>query len=266
MLNADDPVASRFAASLDRPVLTVGLKNPAEVTATIVERCRSEQTILISAGTQTAAVRTRMIGDHHASNCLVATAVGLAQGLNLPTIAAGLEAVASVPGRLDRIECGQPFGVFVDFAHTPDALATVLDTLAEVTEGRLICVFGAGGNRDREKRPAMGRAVARRADVAIITSDNPRGEEPAAIAREILAGTDDPESKADVAVELDRTRAIHRALALAESGDCVLIAGKGHETFQEVGALRLPLNDRQIALSWLYDMAGAPVSQTRHQG
>ncbi|HEY1783926.1 MAG TPA: cyanophycin synthetase, partial [Pirellulales bacterium] len=198
-------------------------------------------------------VRTTMIGDHHASNCLVATAVGLAQGFDLPTIAAGLEAVSTVPGRLDRIECGQPFGVFVDYAHTPDALATVLDTLAEVTEGRVICVFGAGGDRDRDKRPAMGSAVARRADLAIITNDNPRGEDPAAIARQILAGTDQADAKADVAVELDRTRAIHRALALAESGDCVLIAGKGHESFQLVGSERLPLDDRLIARSWLYN-------------
>jgi UDP-N-acetylmuramoyl-L-alanyl-D-glutamate--2,6-diaminopimelate ligase len=179
--------------------------------------------------------------------------VGLAQGFDLPTIAAGLEAVSTVPGRLDRIECGQPFGVFVDYAHTPDALATVLDTLAEVTEGRVICVFGAGGDRDRDKRPAMGSAVARRADLAIITNDNPRGEDPAAIARQILAGTDQADAKADVAVELDRTRAIHRALALAESGDCVLIAGKGHESFQLVGSERLPLDDRLIARSWLYN-------------
>ena len=262
VLNADDPVASQLGATLDRPVLTVGLNSAAEVTATVVDRCRSEQTILISAGTQTAAVRTTMIGDHHASNCLVATAVGLAQGFDLPTIAAGLEAVSTIPGRLDRIECGQPFGVFVDYAHTPDALATVLDALAEVTEGRLICVFGAGGNRDREKRPAMGSAVARRADLAIITNDNPRGEDPAAIARQILAGTDQADSKADVAVELDRTRAIHRALALAESGDCVLIAGKGHESFQEIGAERLPLDDRQIARSWLYSFGGSGSSSS----
>ncbi|HTU27543.1 MAG TPA: UDP-N-acetylmuramoyl-L-alanyl-D-glutamate--2,6-diaminopimelate ligase [Pirellulales bacterium] len=257
VLNADDAVAARYAAALDRPVLTVGMRRPADVTASVVERCRSEQTILISAGNDTAAVRTTMIGDHHALNCLVAAAVGLAQGFDLKTIAAGLEAVRSVPGRLDRIECGQPFGVFVDYAHTPDALATVLDALAEVTEGRLICVFGAGGNRDREKRPAMGQAVVRRADVAIITNDNPRDEQPADIAGQILAGTDDAEARADVFVELDRTRAIHRALSLAEAGDCVLIAGKGHETYQQIGGQLLPLDDRQIARTWLYDTPSA---------
>ncbi len=253
VLNADDPVAARFGDSLDRPVLTVGLKNEADLTATVVERHRSEQTILISAGSQTAAVRTTMIGDHHALNCLVATAVGLGQGLSLSTIAAGLEAVTSVPGRLDRIECGQSFGVFVDYAHTPDALATVLDTLAEVTDGRLICVFGAGGDRDRQKRPAMGRAVSNRADLAIVTNDNPRGEEPVAIARQILSGMDNP--RGHVEVELDRHQAIQRALALAESGDCVLIAGKGHETYQQAGSERRQLDDREIARHWLYNVS-----------
>ncbi len=164
-----------------------------------------------------------------------------------------MEAVTNVPGRLDRIECGQPFGVFVDYAHTPDALVTVLDTLAEVTEGRLICVFGAGGDRDRQKRPLMGRAVARRADLAIITNDNPRGEEPASIARQILAGMD--EGRVRRRGRAGPQTAIHRALEIAEPGDCVLIAGKGHETYQQIGTERLPLDDRQIARDWLYNFA-----------
>ena len=207
------------------------------MTASVVERCRSEQTILISAGTQTAAVRTTMIGDHHVSNCLVATAVGLAEGIRSgddrrrawkpsPAFPAG----SSGSNAASRSAC------LSTTPTRPTPWSPCSTPCAEVTEGRLICVFGAGGDRDREKRPAMGRAVARRADLAIITSDNPRGEDPAAIARQILAGTDEAESKADVAVELDRTRAIQRALALAESGDCVLIAGKGHETFQEIWA------------------------------
>jgi UDP-N-acetylmuramoyl-L-alanyl-D-glutamate--2,6-diaminopimelate ligase len=260
VLNADDPIAARFGDSLDRPVLTIGLNNEADLTATLVERCRSEQTILIHAGSQTAAVRTRMIGNHHASNCLMATAVGLAQGIDLQTIAAGLEAVSTVPGRLDRIECGQPFGVFIDYAHTPDALVTVLDTLREVTEGRLICVFGAGGDRDRQKRPAMGRAVSNRADMAIVTNDNPRGEEPAAIARQILNGMDNPACQ--VEVELDRHQAIERALTLAETGDCVVIAGKGHENYQQVGSKRQPLDDREIARHWLYNVSGGDLRKS----
>ena len=125
-------------------------------------------------------------------------------------------------------------------------------------------MFGAGGDRDRQKRPLMGRAVARRADLAIITNDNPRGEEPASIARQILAGHD--EGRSDVAVELDRQTAIHRALAMAEPGDCVLIAGKGHETYQKIGTERLPLDDRQIARDWLYNVAAVALPQVRVAG
>ena len=116
---------------------------------------------MLSAGSETVPVRTRMIGDHHIANCLVAAAVGLVYGIDLADIARGIEQVEQVPGRMERLECGQPFGVFVDYAHTPDALEHSLSALREVTEGRLICVFGAGGGRDREKRPLMGASSSR---------------------------------------------------------------------------------------------------------
>ncbi|MEX0977579.1 MAG: UDP-N-acetylmuramoyl-L-alanyl-D-glutamate--2,6-diaminopimelate ligase, partial [Pirellulales bacterium] len=164
VINADDPASLQYAPLVPCGVLSVAMHKPANVTATLIERCKSEQTFLLSAGDMTAAVRTAMIGDHHISNCLMAAAVGLAEGIDLPTIVSGLENVSRVAGRLERIECGQPFGVYVDYAHTPDALAVALDTLGEVTPGRLICVFGAGGNRDAAKRPLMGRAVNERAD------------------------------------------------------------------------------------------------------
>ncbi len=251
VLNVDDPVAASFIRDLHGPVLTVGLTQPAELTATVVERFPSEQTFLLSAGEHIAPVRTKMIGDHHVSNCLVAAAVGLGYGIDLPTVVRGLEAVTAVSGRLERIECGQPFGVFVDYAHTPDALATVLDTLRCVTSGRVTCVFGAGGNRDRQKRPLMGRAVAERADFAIITSDNPRDEDPAKICAEVLNGFSSREA---VDVELNRAVAIRRALAAAEPGDCVLIAGKGHEDYQIIGHTSLPFDDREVARRWLYNI------------
>jgi UDP-N-acetylmuramoyl-L-alanyl-D-glutamate--2,6-diaminopimelate ligase len=260
VLNVDDPVTAGFAADLHGPVLTVGIEQPAEFTATVVERFAAEQSFLLTAAAHTVPVRTRMIGDHHISNCLLAAAVGAAYGIDLPTIVRGLEAVSSVSGRLERIECGQPFGVFVDYAHTPDALATVLAALRQVVDGRLICVFGAGGNRDRQKRPLMGRAVARQADLAILTTDNPRDEDPGAIAGEVLAGLRngaDSQCRAEVVVELDREAAICRALALAEAGDCVLIAGKGHECQQIVGRTALPLDDREVARRWLYNIEPA---------
>jgi UDP-N-acetylmuramoyl-L-alanyl-D-glutamate--2,6-diaminopimelate ligase len=227
---------------------------PAQVTGRLIERLKSEQTFLLTADNVSVPVRTVMIGDHHIYNCLAAAAIGLAEGIDLMTIVQGLEALDRVPGRLERIECGQPFGVYVDYAHTPDALAVALDTVAEVTAGRVICVFGAGGNRDTAKRPLMGRAVEERADVAIVTTDNARLEEPQAIAAEILSGFERPN---DARWMEDRTAAIHYALWLAGPDDCVLIAGRGHEQHQELGNEMLLLDDREVARRYLYNLAPA---------
>ena len=252
VLNADDELCPSYLAGLCGPVLTVGIDAAAEITATPVEQYKSEQTFLLSIGNETAVVRTPLIGRHNIYNCLQATAVGFAYGIDLTTIVRGLEAIGRIPGRLERIECGQTFGVFVDYAHTADALAGVLSTLREVTSGRVICVFGAGGDRDRSKRPKMGRAVEETADLAIITSDNPRNEHPGQITHDVLQGFARP---ASVELVLDRRAAIHRALALAQKGDCVLIAGKGHEDYQIVGDKTLAFDDREVARQWLYGFA-----------
>jgi UDP-N-acetylmuramoyl-L-alanyl-D-glutamate--2,6-diaminopimelate ligase len=252
ILNADDAGSASLLDGLGCPTLTIGIQNAAEIAAVPLEQFASEQTFLLTAGSETIPVRTRMIGTHYIYNCLEAAAVGLAYGIPLATVVRGIESVDYVPGRLERIECGQPFSVFVDFAHTPDALGQVLATLRQVTAGRLICVFGAAGERDRLKRPLMGRAVEQAADLAIITSDNPRHEDPRAICREVLDGFQG--SGASVEVIADREAAIHRALSAAGPGDCVLIAGKGHETCQIVGDRRLPSDDREIARAWLYDV------------
>jgi UDP-N-acetylmuramoyl-L-alanyl-D-glutamate--2,6-diaminopimelate ligase len=260
VVNADDPIAAGLLPQIHGPVLTVGVDSPAEITATPIEQFLSEQTFLLTAGSETVPVRTQMIGTHHVRNCLIAAAVGLTYGIDLPTVARGLESVGHVPGRLERIDCGQPFGVFVDYAHTPDALTVSLQTLREVTPGRLICVFGAGGDRDPVKRPLMGRAVEAVADLAIITNDNPRSEAPETIAEDVLSGF----HRADAAeVLLERVEAIHRALSLAKPHDCVLIAGKGHENDQVIGNHRLPLDDCQIAREWLYEVR--PYAETPAQ-
>jgi UDP-N-acetylmuramoyl-L-alanyl-D-glutamate--2,6-diaminopimelate ligase len=253
VLNADDPGSAAYLRRLDCPALTVAIHHEAEITATPVEQVRSEQTFLLTAGSETVPVCTQMIGTHHIYNCLTAAAVGLAYGIELTTVVRGLESVGHVPGRLERIECGQPFGVFVDYAHTPDALTGMLRTLGQVSAGRVICVFGAGGQRDKKKRPSMGRAVEQGAQVAILTNDNPRHEDPLAIFHDVLEGFHNP---AVVEVIPDRVDAIHRALALASPGDCVVIAGKGHESYQIVGDERVPLDDREVARQWLYE-AGA---------
>jgi UDP-N-acetylmuramoyl-L-alanyl-D-glutamate--2,6-diaminopimelate ligase len=179
----------------------------------------------------------------------MAAAVGMTYGLDLTAIARGLEGVSYVPGRLERIECGQPFGVFVDYAHTPDALAGVLSALRGVTRGRVLCVFGAGGDRDRSKRPLMGRAVEQAADVIVLTSDNPRSEPPLAIIDDVLSGFADRFRPRAI---VDRGEAIAWALNEARPGDCVLIAGKGHETYQQIGDRQLEFDDREQARAWLY--------------
>jgi len=249
VVNADDAIALGYLRYFHGPALTIGIRQPAEITATPLEQFASEQTFLLTAGSDTVPVRTRMIGTHHIYNCLTATAVGLTYGLDLATVVRGLEAVDYVPGRLQRIECGQPFSVFVDYAHTPDALAGTLQALRSVISGRLICVFGAGGDRDRQKRPLMGREAEKLADCTVLTSDNPRHEDPEEIIAEILDGFQQPSA---ARVIVDRIEAIHWALAQAQPGDCLLIAGKGHEDYQIVGNQRIPLDDRQIAEEWLY--------------
>jgi UDP-N-acetylmuramoyl-L-alanyl-D-glutamate--2,6-diaminopimelate ligase len=249
VVNADDPIAASFLQGHDGPALTIGIDKTAEIMGTPIEQCASEQTFLITAGSDTLPVRTQMIGRHHIYNCLTAAAVGLTYGLELPKIVRSLEAAAHVPGRLERIECGQPFSAFVDFAHTPDALKKCLQTLRAVTRGKVICVFGAGGERDRSKRPMMGQIAEKHADLAIVTSDNPRREDPMAIMIDILKGFSNAESAEIIP---DRREAIRHALQIAQPGDCVLIAGKGHERFQIIGDEQIEFDDREIAREWLY--------------
>lgn len=252
VLSTDDPASQYFLQKLECPVLTFGLRNPAEITARVIERAKSEQTFLLTAGNETVPVCTKIIGDQHVENCLAAAAVGLVFGLDLETVVKKLEAVERVPGRLERIECGQPFGVFVDGARTPDALATSLRTLRQVTSGRLICVFGAQGGRDRDVRPLLGRAAERGSNLSIITGDNPRRDEPLQIAHDILDGYQEPER---ARLLLDREKAIGWALDQARPGDTVLIAGKGNEDYQIVGKLRHYFDDREVARRHLYDAA-----------
>jgi UDP-N-acetylmuramoyl-L-alanyl-D-glutamate--2,6-diaminopimelate ligase len=196
-------------------------------------------------------VNARLVGRHNVMNALAASAAALALGLPPAVVATALEGLPPVPGRLERIECGQDFRVLVDYAHTPDALEKVLDLLRPLTRGRLIVVFGCGGDRDRTKRPLMGRAVAEAADLLVVTSDNPRSEEPQAILDEIFAGI--PAGRRGAAVrEADRREAIRLACETARGGDIVLVAGKGHETTQTIGSQVLPFDDRQVAREVLW--------------
>lgn len=195
-------------------------------------------------------VKTRLPGDFNVANALGAFAAALALGVEPEAAAAGLAQAAAPPGRFEPIDEGQPFSVLVDYAHTPDSLENVLRAARGLGEGRVIAVFGAGGDRDRGKRPQMGRAGADLSDLAIVTSDNPRSEDPEAIVAEILAGIDDREG---VEAEVDRRAAIALALSRAEAGDTVVIAGKGHEQGQEFeNGRKLPFDDREVAREELH--------------
>jgi UDP-N-acetylmuramoyl-L-alanyl-D-glutamate--2,6-diaminopimelate ligase len=191
-------------------------------------------------GDQLPDVDLKLRGRFNVENALAAAAAARVIGIDESAVRRGLEAVERVPGRFDAVDEGQPFTVFVDYAHTPGALQAALDSARELTRGRVICVFGAGGDRDRDKRPLMGRVVAELADVVLVTSDNPRSEDPASIAADVV-GT------LDLDVELDRRLAIERALEQANEGDVVVIAGKGHEQGQEIGGEKLPFDDREVA-------------------
>jgi UDP-N-acetylmuramoyl-L-alanyl-D-glutamate--2,6-diaminopimelate ligase len=196
-------------------------------------------------------------GDFNVSNALAALSVAHALGLDLASAAAALASAEQVPGRFESIDEGQPFAVVVDYAHTPDSLENVLGAARRITSGRLISVFGCGGDRDREKRPLMGRAAAELSDVAVVTSDNPRSEDPAAIIEQIEAGIDD-RAHAEIAVEQDRRAAIAIALGRAGDGDTVVIAGKGHEQGQEFeDGRKIPFDDRDVAREELRKLAKA---------
>jgi UDP-N-acetylmuramoyl-L-alanyl-D-glutamate--2,6-diaminopimelate ligase len=195
-----------------------------------------------------AEVHSPLVGRFNASNALAAAATALAAGLDVESVAAGLSAPVIVPGRMERIEAGQPFPVLVDYAHTPDGLEQVLRAARPLVSdsGRLVVVFGCGGDRDRAKRPAMGKAAAGLADVIFVTSDNPRSEDPMAIIGEVVAGV--PSGVYPI-VEPDRRKAIGLALALAgrDTGDVVVVAGKGHESGQTAGGVTVPFDDRVVA-------------------
>ena len=223
-VNVSDDYGRRLAAELDR-ALTFGLAPDAEVGPEALD-----------------GIRLRLPGLFNVENALAALAAARLLGIEHEAIAAGIEAVEGVPGRFEPVDEGQPFDVIVDYAHKPDALANVLRTARELGEGRVICVFGCGGDRDREKRPLMGRVASEHADVAIVTSDNPRSEDPQAIVDEILPG-----AAGDVHVELDRRAAIVGAIEAAREGDVVVIAGKGHEQGQEIAGKIHPFDDREVA-------------------
>ena len=248
-VNAEDPVAADIVADCRARIHRYGIDGRA-LDARGIPRHSDwlGSTFDITLGSRTlSGARTLLLGRHNIMNSLAAVAAAFAMDVPDEAIREGLERVRVVDGRLQRVspdDC--PFAVIVDYAHTDDALANALRGLRPLTKGRLLCVFGCGGDRDRSKRPRMARTVARLADAAYVTSDNPRSEDPRAIIDEILPGFE-PASGCAVQVDPDRAATIRAAIAAARPGDTVLIAGKGHETYQIIGDLRMHFDDAEVA-------------------
>ena len=248
VINVDDERGLKLADELEGSGTTVvryGLNNEAAVTASNVEHSLEGMRFTLRTPAGMRELRSPLVGRPHIYNILAATASGLALGYSLDVIARAIETCAGAPGRFERVPHAGDFAVVVDYAHTDDALSNVLRTARDVTRGRVITVFGCGGDRDRTKRAPMGEAAARLSDVVIATSDNPRTEDPASILDDIEAGlraTGKPYTKIP-----DRREAIRRAVSEARPGDLVLIAGKGHEDYQIIGTTKQHFDDREVA-------------------
>jgi UDP-N-acetylmuramoyl-L-alanyl-D-glutamate--2,6-diaminopimelate ligase len=250
VINADS-AEGRDIASLDLPTITYGIRSDADVRATRVETTAGG--IRFDVGD--VEIRSRLRGWFNVENCLAAFAASRAIGLRDDVAAEGIATLRGVPGRLETVEEGQDFLVVVDYAHTPDGIRNVLRAARPLAAGRLIVVFGAGGDRDRAKRPLMGEVATSLSDLTIVTSDNPRSEDPLAIVAEIEPGA--WAGGGAFEIEPDRRAAIARAIEVARQGDVVVIAGKGHETGQELADRTVPFDDREVA-SEVLRAAGRP--------
>lgn len=260
-INADDPYGHRLLTMCPAPKTTYGFGENADYRAVDLR--------LSPSGTQFAVITRpsslvprplsiRLLGRFNVTNALAAIAVARHFGVSWGAIADALPKFKAPPGRLEIVDEGQPFTVAVDYAHTPDALEKVLLTIRELTKGRVIVVFGCGGDRDPTKRPEMGRIATELADYTVITSDNPRTEDPLKIIEQIVKGV---RKGAAYHVEPDRRKAIFHAIFAAQPGDFVLIAGKGHETYQIVGTQKLPFDDREVAREALKEKGARSMGQ-----
>jgi UDP-N-acetylmuramoyl-L-alanyl-D-glutamate--2,6-diaminopimelate ligase len=248
VVNGDDPWGARMVSGLGLDVLTFGFGAGHRVRPATWTSALEGIHLRVETPRGPVDLASPLIGEHNVMNLLGAVGVGLGLGLEPAAIGRALAGVSAVPGRFEQVRAGQPFLVVVDYAHTPDALERVLTTARKITSGRLGVVFGCGGDRDRTKRPIMGEIAARLADRAWITSDNPRSEPPQSIIDDVVAGVRRVWAAPDrYAMVADRRAAICAALSWARSGDAIVIAGKGHETYQIVGPDVLPFDDRAVA-------------------
>jgi UDP-N-acetylmuramoyl-L-alanyl-D-glutamate--2,6-diaminopimelate ligase len=254
VLNTDDPVGRQYLELGGFHPITYALDREADVTAHNVNTSFDGVSFELRTPQGSTQVRSPLLGAFNVRNLLAAAGAGLACGVELGDIRAGLAECHGAPGRFETVREGQDFLVVVDYAHTPDALENLIRSARELLPegGRVLTVFGCGGDRDRAKRPLMGEAAGRLSDRVILTSDNPRSEDPLRILADATVGLQRVES--DFVREPDRAKAIRRALEEARPGDIVLVAGKGHETVQKIGAQTLPFDDREVAREVLREM------------
>ncbi|MCL6635826.1 MAG: UDP-N-acetylmuramoyl-L-alanyl-D-glutamate--2,6-diaminopimelate ligase [Peptococcaceae bacterium] len=245
VINIDDPAAERFLdASGGRAVLTYAVGRPADVRGADISVTGRGVSFTALSRWGDCRLNLKLTGLFNVYNALAAFAAGIALGVPVDAVKAALEKVPGVPGRFELIDRGQDFALVVDYAHTPDGLENILKTARQIAGGKLVTVFGCGGDRDRTKRPRMGAIAARYSDYTIITSDNPRTEDPLAIIAEIETGLKAVAGREKYAIEPDRRRAIRMAVQNAGAGDVVVIAGKGHEDYQIIGTEKFPFDDR----------------------
>jgi len=244
VVDVDDRWGKQLAGQVDIPLVTFSSSDATDIDS------RPGRTSFVWRGRQ---VALSLTGSFHVANALAAATTAVALGVPDDTVVRGLERSGPVAGRFEIVDTPAPFTVVVDYAHTPDGLAVALDSARRLAgAGRVLCVFGCGGDRDRAKRPLMGAVASGGADVTVLTSDNPRHEDPAAIIEDVARGLG---AAAEVVIEPDRARAISRALELARPGDVVLVAGKGHESVIEIGDRLLPFDDRLVAAAAVREMA-----------
>lgn len=242
IINQDDAYARRLNGLTCAKLVTYGIEDKAQVRAENIIFDINHTEFILSAQGNKIKFRTLLIGRHNVYNVLASISLGLKEGLDLSVIRSAVEKFKVVPGRLQRIDFKGDFAVFVDYAHTEDALSNVITTLRQVTRRKVIVVFGCGGERDKTKRPKMGQVVSELADYAVITSDNPRSENPESIIEDIKKGI----KKQNFSIMADRRDAIKKALTLAKTGDIVLIAGKGHENYQILKDKVISFDDCQV--------------------
>ncbi|HHW11734.1 MAG TPA: UDP-N-acetylmuramoyl-L-alanyl-D-glutamate--2,6-diaminopimelate ligase [Firmicutes bacterium] len=257
IINVDDPYGPQIAAATAADVITYGLSSDARVRAENIKMTMRETSFDLVSPEGCFPLRLNLIGRFNVYNALAASSLGLSLGLNGEVIRSGLARLEGVSGRFELVPTPGDYTVVIDYAHTPDSLKNLLQTARALVKNRLITVFGCGGNRDQGKRPLMGGIAAELSDYTIITNDNPRWEDPAAIAEQIKAGFLEKKPDGNVTVLLDRGEAIRQAVMMAETGDMVVIAGKGHETYQDFGSYKIHFDDKEAVLAAAKEKAEA---------